>query len=88
MLGGIIFLQHSVELQSFFSVTEWLIYGTIYQFVQILQVSVNLTDRLSGKYCKANFTNSNIIMYTLLYVATCKRPNGPLLFIINLNGIT
>jgi len=88
MLGGIIFFATQCRITEFFSVTEWLIYGTIYQFVQILQVSVNLTDRLSGKYCKANFTNSNIIMYTLLYVATCKRPNGPLLFIINLNGIT
>ena len=27
--------------ESFFSVTEWLTYGTSYQFAQILQVSVN-----------------------------------------------
>jgi len=30
--------------ESFFSVTERLIYGSIYQFVQILQVSVSLVD--------------------------------------------
>ena len=32
--------QRSVDRirESFFSVTQWLIYGTIYQFVQILQV--------------------------------------------------
>jgi len=28
--------------ESFISLTQWLIYGTIYQFVHILQVSVNL----------------------------------------------
>jgi len=30
--------------ESFFSVTERLIYGSIYQFVQILQISVSLVD--------------------------------------------
>ena len=34
---------NSIRL-NFFSVTEWLIYGTIYQFVQISLVSVNLLD--------------------------------------------
>ena len=29
----------------FFPVTEWLIYGTIYHFVQKFKVSVNLTDQ-------------------------------------------
>jgi len=39
------------------------------------------------KYRKAFFLNftyrSNSVMYALSYVATCKRMNGPSLFIIN-----
>jgi len=40
--------QRSVDRirQSFFSVTEWLIYGTIYQLVQVSQVLANLVDLL------------------------------------------
>ena len=43
----VIVKQRSVHRirESFCSVTERLIYETIYQFVQILQVSVNFVDR-------------------------------------------
>jgi len=40
----VIVKQRSVDRirESFCSVTEWLIYETIYQFVQILQVSIEM----------------------------------------------
>ena len=45
--------------ESFFSVTEWLIYGTIYQFVQIStnlsKCSRSLNNDYLLKYHKANF---------------------------------
>jgi len=44
----------------------------------------SLNDNYLLKYSKASFTQfQHCTMCILLFVATCKRPNGPLLFIVN-----
>jgi len=48
-------LSSAVLIELVFSVTEWLIQGAIYQFVQISQVSINLLDHRITIICKANF---------------------------------
>jgi len=71
--------QRSVNkklVKVFFSITEWLIYGTICQFVQtsLSRFSRSLSNDYLLKYCKANFTQySDTVLCCiaiLLYAAT------------------